>query len=96
MGTFASLFRENGVRIPENKKQEFTERIERLYQAGGMMEVERVELCDKKIILLRKARMKDDGMEFFYNYFEDVFWENAGFASDKCRVWSSKIGWDCF
>ena len=41
MGTFAGLFREG--RIPENKKDEFISRVELLFQAGGMMEMQYVQ-----------------------------------------------------
>lgn len=40
--------------------------------------------------------MHDYGMDFFYNYFEDYLWENAGFNKENCYVWSNKIGWGQF
>lgn len=45
MGTFARLFQKAGTGIPDDKKDEFKRRVEKLFQAGGMMELERVELC---------------------------------------------------
>ena len=96
MGTFAEIFKETESIIPENKKNEFLEKIEKIFQSGGMMEIECIQLYGKKIYMLRKVRMKEDGMEFHYNYFEDDFWENAGFNKKKCHVWSNKIGWSHF
>lgn len=93
MGTFASLFRKSGVGVPEEKKEEFRNSIEKLFQAGGMMEMEQVQLCGKKAVTIKKASMHDYGMDFYYNYFEDDYWENAGFSSKSGNVWSGKIGW---
>ncbi|MCM1252068.1 MAG: hypothetical protein NC321_04545 [Clostridium sp.] len=96
MGTFADLYQENGTSIPNEKIEEFKKRIEILYQAGGMMELERVSLFGKTIATIRKAAMHEYGMDFYYNYFEDDFWENAGFNIKDNRVWSGKIGWRQF
>lgn len=93
MGTFAEIFKETGSDIPEHKRNEFAKKIEKIFQAGGMMEVECIQLYGKEIHLLRKVRMKEDGMKFHYNYFEDDFWESAGFNKKNCYVWSNKIGW---
>ncbi|MCD8148665.1 MAG: hypothetical protein LUE92_03670 [Clostridiales bacterium] len=32
-------------------------------------------------------------MNFYYNYFEEDSWENAGYNLGRSRVWSNKIGW---
>lgn len=93
MGTFAMLFHKAGTRIPDEKMEEFKERIEKLFQMGGMMEVEQVQLCGKKAVTIKKASMHDYGMNFHYNYFEDDCWENAGFSLKRGHVWSEKIGW---
>lgn len=37
MGTFAMLFQKAGAEMPDEKKEEFRARIERLFQMGGMM-----------------------------------------------------------
>ena len=71
MGTFARLFNTSGGIIPKHKRNEFAEKIEKIFQVGGMMEIERVQLYGKKISMLRKARMHENGMDFYYNYFED-------------------------
>ena len=96
MGTFASLYHRDGISIPNEKIEEFKERLEILCQAGGMMELERVSLFGKTIGTIRKAVMREYGMDFYYNYFEDACWENAGFSIKHNHVWSGKIGWSCF
>lgn len=96
MGTFAGLYREPEAGIPDEKIEEFKARVEMLFQAGGMMEVESVSLFGKDIVTIRKAFMDEDGMDFIYNYFEDDFWENAGCDGDNGYVWSNKIGWRQF
>lgn len=93
MGTFARLFHEAGTGIPDEKMEEFKDRVEKLFQMGGMMEVEQVQLCGKKAVTIKKASMHDYGMDFYYNYFEDDCWENAGFSLKRGHVWSEKIGW---
>ncbi len=93
MGTFAALFHKAGAGIPDEKKEEFRVRIEKLFQMGGMMEMEQVQLCGIKAVTIKKASMHDYGMDFYYNYFEDDCWENAGFSSKSGNVWSGKIGW---
>lgn len=60
------------------------------------MEVVPLRLCGKKMTMLRKASMHEDGMNFCYNYFEEDAWENAGFNRKKCSVWSNKVGWGVF
>lgn len=96
MGTFAGLFEHGDKGISDDKVKEFEERVEVVYQNGGMMDIEPLQLCGKKVITIRKARMKPNGMDFFYNYFEDTRWENAGFNKKRNCVWSNKIGWSHF
>lgn len=96
MGSFAEICKEQGVKIKEDKKQEFEDRIEKLFQAGGMMETEVVQLYGNKIVTIEKAQMDEDGMSFVYNYFEDDFWEDAGYSKKSECVWSNKIGWRNF
>lgn len=94
MGTYAGLFRKGS--IPENKKDEFIRRVELLFQASGMMEMQHIQLCGKKVTTQKKAAMHDDGMNFFYNYFDDDFHENAGFDRESLHIRSGEIGWGCF
>ncbi len=55
--------------------------------------MEQVQLCGINAVTIKKATMHDYGMDFYYNYFEDDCWENAGFSSKSGNVWSGKIGW---
>ncbi len=72
---------------------EFQERLEKLFQAGGMMEIEPISMFSIETATLRKARMHKRGMNFYYNYFEEDSWENAGYNLEENYVWSNKIGW---
>lgn len=92
MGVFANMYRKNKARIPEDKIKEFEERVEKLYQEAGMMEFGYFKLCGKAINTIHKATMHDYGMDFFYNYYEDASWENAGYNAKTHQVWSNKIG----
>lgn len=96
MGTFAALLSKPGSYIPEEKREEFLSRLEALFRAGGMMDSEHVLLYGKKFTLIKFASSTDEGMNFCYNYFEDDFWENAGFTRESCSVWSGKIGYQQF
>lgn len=51
MGTAAALYREGDIR--EDKKEEFIRRMELLLQAGGMMECNWIEMCDKELVTLK-------------------------------------------
>ena len=96
MGTFAALLSKPGSHIPEEKREEFLSHLEALFRAGGMMDSEHVLLYGKKFTLIKFASSTDEGMNFCYNYFEDDFWENAGFTRESCSVWSGKIGYQQF
>ena len=96
MGTFAWNFQNSKSIIPENKRDEFAKRIEVVYQAGGMMGIDVIQLLGKEVNLIHKVKMTEDGINCCYNYFEDDFWENAGFNNEHYYVWSNKIGWRQF
>lgn len=92
MGTFAKLLKADGATIPDSKKKEFEERVEQLFQAGGMMEMKHIQLCGKTVHTIVKASMHEYGMDFYYSYFDDVSWENAGFDKKNCHIYSNKVG----
>lgn len=96
MGSFAEICKRENVKIKADKKEEFEDRIEKLFQAGGMMDTEVVQLYGNKIVTIQKTQMDEDGMSFVYNYFEDDFWEDAGYSKKSGDVWSNKIGWKQF
>ena len=64
MGTFAEFYRCSNAIIDESKKEEFTEKVKKVFQYGGMMDIESTSLFGKKIITIRKAEMDSKGMKF--------------------------------
>lgn len=96
MCAYLHLFTDKKSTIPENKRDEFMKRLEQLYQAGGMVEMEQECLLGVNVTTIRKAKMNEKGMRFCYNYFEEDDWENAGFSKSTCQVWSGNVGWSHF
>ena len=91
MGSFIT-YRGNAI-IPEDQKELFTSQMCRILNLGGMMSTSEVKMFDCTIILLRPVeRSADHNISFYYNYFEDRPWESAGFDTDKCHLWSGKVG----
>ena len=96
MGTFAEFCRCGNAIKDESKMEEFTEKVKKVFQYGGMMDIESTNLFGKKIITIRKAELDSKGMNFHYNYFEDDAWESAGYNLKGNYIWSNKIGWAQF
>ena len=96
MGTFAALCQYGDSKKDERKMEEFSEKVKKVFQCGGMMDIESTSLFGKEIVTIRKAEMDSRGMNFHYNYFEDDVWENAGYNRESNHVWSNKIGWSQF
>lgn len=92
MGTFADIFKAEDSTIPEDKRQEFAKRVEKIFRAGGMMGLGCAELCGRRIDLLKELEMEDGKFFTYYNYFENDTWESAGFDEKNCKLWSNKIG----
>lgn len=91
MGTFASYI--GNVIIPEERKAEFNNNMIKLLQNGGMVTFNRVSLYGKDISLISPVVLNEEGKcYFYYNYFEDDSWEDAGFDSNSGMLWSNKIG----
>ncbi|MCD7817647.1 MAG: hypothetical protein LUH07_01140, partial [Lachnospiraceae bacterium] len=93
MGNFISLFKSEQARIKAGREEEFRQRIEKLFQAGGMMDYEIVSLQGFQVTLIKKATQNERVIDVRYNYFEDDFWENAGFNKAEHKVYSEKVGW---
>ena len=56
--------------IPEDRREEFQQRMLRLFREGGMMCWERVEMFGKKNTLLYFPELDEDSYIWFnYNYF---------------------------
>lgn len=91
MGTFAGYY--GSWQIPEDQKRELAKRMRTLFVQGGMMQCHMVRLFETEIFLLQPAEYdKDNRMWFSFNYFEDDFWEDAGFDAEKAVLFSNKIG----
>lgn len=96
MGTFIdSIDKSKG--IPKEKQNELRKRMKKLFQEGGMMDVQEQKLFDKTIYTISPVEYDQNNcIDFIYNYFEDTTWENAGFNGDSCEVYSNKVGWSYF
>lgn len=93
MGTFLNCV--GKPHIPEDRQEEFQQRMLRLFREGGMMCDESVEMFGKRITLLHAPELREDGRLWFnYNYFENDCWEDAGINTD--HIFSNKVGWRHF
>ena len=91
MGSFIT-YRGNAT-IPEDKKELFTSQMCRILNLGGMMSTSEVKMFGCTITLLQPVEISaGNNIRFYYNYFEDRPWESAGFDTDKCYLWSGKVG----
>ena len=94
MGTFAALFHKAGAGIPDEKREEFRVRMDKLFQMGGMMEMEQVQLCN---ILDQKdasERMKEaqDMWGFFKKGRHDVYISDiVVYETNECRMENVKF-----
>ena len=91
MGTFACYT--GAMNIPEEKRDCFGRQMMKLLNYGGMMELEQASLFGRELILLSPAELSEEGeVDFWYNYFEESSWENAGFDANDLTFYSNKIG----
>lgn len=80
-------------KINAGKKEEFSKAIMKLFYYGGMMKLQNINLYDKEITLLEPVNYKEEKCtQFYYNYFEDTSWEDAGYYYDIDHLYSNKIG----
>lgn len=96
MGSFVYMIARDDADIIEEKRPEFEERLEKVFNEAGMMEQEHMTLFGKGIRALRPVRIENGYTTFFYNYFEDDVWENAGYYNKNGGVYSEKVGWRTF
>lgn len=80
------------VDIPQEKREEFIQRMRKILDFGGMMDIQYVKFSDISLPLLRPIREMQGRLDFAFNYFEDSNWEDAGFDPQSCRMGSGKIG----
>lgn len=91
MGTFAGYT--GKMNITKEKRECFGRQMMKLLNYGGMMQFERVSLFDHELILLSPVELSEAGkVDFWYNYFEESNWENAGFHMNDSIFYSNKIG----
>lgn len=96
MGSFVYMIARDDADIIEEKRPEFEERLEKVFNAAGMMEQEHLTLFGKGIRALRPVRIENGYTTFFYNYFEDDVWENAGYYNKNGGVYRYHILWRIF
>lgn len=92
MGAFASIIKSDKVEVPQEKRKELGEKMHKLMTLAGMMEDGRFSLFGKMYRTLRPIQFNDNGFYFCYNYFEDDFWETAGYDEKEGKFWSGKLG----
>ncbi|MDO4337963.1 MAG: hypothetical protein Q4C91_07725 [Eubacteriales bacterium] len=91
MGTFAGYM--GKMNITKEKRKCFGSQMMKLLNYGGMMQFERVSLYGHDVILISPVELSEEGkVDFWYNYFEESSWENAGFHMDDSYFYSNKIG----
>ena len=91
MGTFASYT--GKMDIPEEKRNCFGKQMMKILNYGGMMHLEEVSMFDHKLLLLSPLELSKQGVVYFwYNYFEERSWEDAGFNANDSTFYSCKIG----
>ena len=80
--------------ISKEKLPEFTERVLTILRQGGMMGIERVELCGKRIALLTPPVPDETGkVVCCFNYFEDDGRGNICYDTETGRFGSRDIGY---
>lgn len=95
MGTFGSYT--GSMNISNKKKKEFTENLLKLLNYGGMMQLDKICMYGKEILLIKPVEPDGEGKAYFhFNYFEDDAWESAGYTSGSSAFFSGKIGWKEF
>jgi len=90
MGIFICFVRT--PQIPEADRPVYFERMMTIFKKGGMLDFETVSIFGHKIHLLHDVEPNARGyVNTCYNYFEDNFWEDAGFSRDG-HLGSGKVG----
>lgn len=95
MGTFAGLY--GNCKIPEDRKDEFTELVMQLLYHGGMMQFEEIRFQRRQIHVLHPFEFNEKGYAGgYFNYIDDDSWEDIGYNRNTGRFYSSKIGGTAF
>lgn len=92
MGTFLNYY--GDMKIPENKLEEYIEKVKKILTYGGMVQFETVKLFDKEIALIKTPTENNDGrIRFHYNVIGDEAWETASFNTKTGCFNTNKVGW---
>lgn len=79
------------MKIPEAKLPGLTQRMSRLLEQGGIMDVEEACLYEKKILLLRPSQIdKDKRIVFTYSYFDNCVYRTAAYNTETGRLCHSQ------
>lgn len=91
MGTYAGYT--GGMDIPEEERDNFTEKMLKLLNYGGMMNFEVINMFGIELGLIKEIELDENGRaSFHYNYFEDDVWEDAGYNSNTGKLFTNKVG----
>ena len=96
MGTFLGYFGDKT--IPEDKREEFNQRVLTILDQGGIMDQEMICLLGRRLWLLTPPQAMPglDTILFCYNYFEHDTWETGGYNPLLCSFSTNKVGWRQF
>lgn len=95
MGTFANLFGE--MKIPEEKREEFSKRVQTIFEKGGLMDISYVQIYDVVLYVLKPTQFDENGkLHALYSYFEQSIWEDCGYDSKNNKFYSDKVGYSEF
>ena len=91
MGIFVDLYGER--KIPENKREEFSKRIQTIFEKGGLMNSSYICMYDTPIYLLKPAKFDMFGqIRATYSYFSQSFHEECGYNLKDNDFFSGKVG----
>ncbi|GEM_PF-5636157 len=95
MGAYISTY---GYLDTGSLTQDYPQKQELLFRQGGMMQTGFVFIFNIKIHTLRPVRLKPEmkRLDFFYSYFEDTLFENAGLDLEDQFIYSNKVGGGLF
>ena len=95
MGTYVGYY--GTMKIPEEKREEFLFRVQKVADLGGIMKPKKVSMHGREVLLLRPLELSKGGVAaetttFNFSYFEDDVWETARFSGKDLYLCSEKVG----
>lgn len=95
MGTYVGYY--GTMKIPEEKREEFLFRVQKVADLGGLMKPKKVSMHGREVLLLRPLELSKGGVAaetttFNFSYFEDDAWETARFSGKDLHLCSEKVG----